>query len=158
MGVTAAADCRRRPDMHRLSVPDMCRLSVDDVLVLVVVALFRSRSRNFRSVSIRRRAPPAHLYKSPEVESRMRRRRDSRLRGDLREHTAPPSGQRANYRGRSTLPERPIMVLKTHTQMSIHSTTVKHVVSRMWTDAQRHGRPAEYRWRPLLNCRSLAMQ
>ena len=24
-------------------------------------------------------------------------------------------------------------------------------VTRMWADAQRDGRPAEYRWRPLLN-------
>jgi len=25
------------------------------------------------------------------------------------------------------------------------------VISRMWADAQRDGRPAEYRWRPLFN-------
>jgi len=25
------------------------------------------------------------------------------------------------------------------------------VQTRMWADAQRDGRPAEYRWRPLLN-------
>jgi len=28
---------------------------------------------------------------------------------------------------------------------------VKHVETRMWADAQRDGRPAEYRWRPLFN-------
>ena len=28
--------------------------------------------------------------------------------------------------------------------------------TRMWADAQRDGRPAEYRWRPLLNAESLA--
>jgi len=27
--------------------------------------------------------------------------------------------------------------------------TLEHETTRMWTDAQRDGRPAEYRWRPV---------
>ena len=27
----------------------------------------------------------------------------------------------------------------------------KHILTRMWANAQRDGRPAEYRWRPLFN-------
>jgi len=27
----------------------------------------------------------------------------------------------------------------------------KHIITRMWADAQRDGRPAEYSWRPLFN-------
>jgi len=30
------------------------------------------------------------------------------------------------------------------------------IVTRMWANAQRDGRPAEYRWRPLFNVQSLA--
>jgi len=29
-------------------------------------------------------------------------------------------------------------------------------MTRMWANAQRDGRPAEYRWRPLFNPQSLA--
>ena len=29
--------------------------------------------------------------------------------------------------------------------------TLKPELTRMWADAQRDGRPAEYRWRPLIN-------
>jgi len=28
---------------------------------------------------------------------------------------------------------------------------VKHIETRMWANAQRDGRPAEHRWRPLFN-------
>jgi len=27
----------------------------------------------------------------------------------------------------------------------------KNIITRMWANAQRDGRPAEYRWRPLFN-------
>jgi len=37
----------------------------------------------------------------------------------------------------------------------------KHPTTRMWADAQRDGRPAEYRWRPLFNatleCRAVTL-
>ena len=34
----------------------------------------------------------------------------------------------------------------------LHSYTMeKYLKTRMWADAQRDGRPAEHRWRPLLN-------
>jgi len=28
----------------------------------------------------------------------------------------------------------------------------------MWANAQRDGRPAEYRWRPLLECRAVTLE
>jgi len=36
----------------------------------------------------------------------------------------------------------------------IHIVIVKIVFTRMWTDAQREGRPAEYRWRSLRKFRN----
>jgi len=38
----------------------------------------------------------------------------------------------------------------------IHRKKKKAKATRMWADAQRDGRPAEYRWRPLFNTASLA--
>jgi len=32
-----------------------------------------------------------------------------------------------------------------------HKIRIKRKVTRMWANAQRDGRPAEYRWRPLFN-------
>jgi len=37
-----------------------------------------------------------------------------------------------------------IPITNTHTHMT-------HILTRMWANAQRDGRPAEYRWRPLFN-------
>jgi len=37
------------------------------------------------------------------------------------------------------------------TDISAASTGGVLVLTRMWTDAQRDGRPAEYKWRPLFN-------
>jgi len=36
-------------------------------------------------------------------------------------------------------------------KMKIHNTHNKRCTTRMWANAQRDGRPAEYRWRPLFN-------
>ena len=38
----------------------------------------------------------------------------------------------------------------TRSQLSLPHGT-KHKRTRMWANAQRDGRPAEYRWRPLFN-------
>ena len=35
--------------------------------------------------------------------------------------------------------------------MSLRAAVVKKMITRMWANAQRDGRPAEYRWRPLFN-------
>jgi len=34
---------------------------------------------------------------------------------------------------------------------AILMAALKHATTRMWANAQRDGRPAEYRWRPLFN-------
>ena len=34
--------------------------------------------------------------------------------------------------------------------------TKKTILTRMWANVQRDGRPAEYRWRPLFNAAKLA--
>jgi len=36
-----------------------------------------------------------------------------------------------------------------------HAKCNKEIKTRMWADAQRDGRLAEYRWRPLLNAAKL---
>jgi len=41
------------------------------------------------------------------------------------------------------LPERP--------RHKRNVVTVNHFILEMWANAQRGGRPAEYRWRPLFN-------
>ena len=33
----------------------------------------------------------------------------------------------------------------------IHLRVLKIIIPRMWANAQRDGRPAEYRWHPLFN-------
>jgi len=35
-------------------------------------------------------------------------------------------------------------------------TPVKSITTRMWANAQRDGRPAEYSWRPLFNAAKFA--
>jgi len=55
---------------------------------------------------------------------------------------------RQTYRQSDTL----IAILRTPTEGEV--TNIIRTVSyktRMWANAQRNGRPAEYRWRPLFN-------
>jgi len=44
-----------------------------------------------------------------------------------------------------------MMLLSIIMQLSVLSRYVKSFKTRMWANAQRDGRPAEYRWRPLFN-------
>jgi len=46
-------------------------------------------------------------------------------------------------------PEHIIVACKN--QVSIATTQLTTTTTRMWANAQRDGRPAEYRWRPLFN-------
>jgi len=41
--------------------------------------------------------------------------------------------------------------METHSLMTRDPQSETSVKTRMWANAQRHGHPAEYRWRPLFN-------
>jgi len=36
--------------------------------------------------------------------------------------------------------------------------STKKTITRMWADAQRDGRPADYRWRPLFNATNFGLR
>ena len=42
-------------------------------------------------------------------------------------------------------------------ELGLYGTTERKYAVRMWANAQRDGRPAEYRWRPLLECRAVTL-
>jgi len=64
----------------------------------------------------------------------------------------PESNTRLNiYTNMSTIPENLVKIGLTVSEICLLKAIVKKEETRMWANAQRDGRPAEYRWRPLFN-------